>query len=353
MLAAQLTGLRTIAIAEIAAPRIAAADDVLVRVRAVGICGSDVHNYAAGGIGKRKVVYPFIPGHEAAGEVVAVGPGVTRVKSGDRVMIEPAHHCGACDQCLAGRFNTCRHIQFMSSAEELQGCMCELVVVPERNCFPFGDSLSFEQAAVVEPLSIAVYSVARSVPMGPQTAIAILGAGPIGLCTLLAARAAGARRFFVTDRLASRLAAARALGAGWTGNPEAGDVVAAIKAEEPLEMDVVFECCGQPEALDQAVDLLKPGGMLILTGIPEGSRIALCIDTLRRKETTIFNVRRQNACVERAIALIASGAVNVDALITHRVPLADAQRAFDLVADYADGVIKAMVVNETSGRLAI
>ncbi len=346
MIAAQLTGIRAIDIAEVADPRLGADDDVLVHVRAVGICGSDVHNYAEGGIGKRKVVYPFIPGHEAAGEVVAVGASVTHVKPGDRVMIEPAHHCGACDQCRTGRFNTCRKIQFMSSAEEMQGCMCEQVVVPARNCFPFSDAISFEQAAVVEPLSIAVYSVRQSVALNPGTAIAILGAGPIGLCTMLAARAAGGRRFFVTDRIASRLVLARTLGASWTGNPDNEDIVTAITDIEPLQMDVVFECCGKPEALDQAVDLLKPGGKLMLTGIPEGSRISLCIDALRRNEITIFNVRRQNECVAPAIDLVASGAVDVNPLITHRVPLTEAKRAFDLVADYADGVIKAMVVNE-------
>jgi len=343
MIAAQLTGIRALAIQPIAPPDPPGPGQVLVAVRAVGVCGSDVHNYAEGGIGARQVDYPFIPGHEAAGDVIATGPGVTRVRPGDRIAIEPAISCGDCDQCRAGRANTCRTIQFLSSAGELQGCMCEQIVIPEANCFPIPESLSYAAAAVAEPLSIAVYSVARSIPLTPDTRIGILGAGPIGLCTLLAAHAAGGRRIYVTDPIASRRETAAALGAVWTGDPHAEDVVDRIHALEPLELDVVFECCGQQAALDQAVDLLKPGGKLMIAGIPEGTRVSFDISSLRRKELTLFNVRRQCDCMEQAIELIASGAIDVAPLITHRIPLHEAKRAFDLVADYADGVIKAVV----------
>jgi L-iditol 2-dehydrogenase len=346
MIAAQLVGIRELVVGEFASPEIRRETDVLVDVKAVGICGSDVHNYAEGGIGKRKVDYPFIPGHEAAGVVSAIGSGVTHVKPGDRIMIEPAHHCGECDQCRAGRFNTCRKIQFMSSAAEIQGCMCERVVVPEQNCFRIPDSVTFEQAAVAEPLSIALYSVKQSIPMTPETPVAILGSGPIGLCTMLAAQASGGTRVFMTDKIPDRLELARELGAEWVGTPDSVDVVAELRKEMPLGFPVVFECSGDAEALDQAVELLAPGGMLVITGIPEGHRISLSIDTLRRNEITIYNVRRQNQTVAETIQLVADGVIDVDALVTHRVQLADAKRAFDLVADYADGVVKAMVVND-------
>ncbi len=345
MIAAQLTGIRALEVAQVAAPEPPGAHDVLVTVRAVGVCGSDVHNYAEGGIGARKIDYPFIPGHEAAGEVAAVGAAVTRVRPGDRVALEPAMSCGICDQCLAGRANTCRSIQFLSSAGELQGCMCEQVTVPESNCFKIPDAMSFEAAAAAEPLSIAVYSVAQSIPMGPETRIGILGAGPIGLCTLLAVRAAGGRHIYVTDRIDSRLALARQLGAVWTGNPDTDDIVEQVRACEPQELDVVFECCGQQAALDQAAELLKPGGRMMITGIPAGTRVSFDISRLRRQELTLTNVRRQCGCMEQAISLIADGTIDCQPLITHRIPLAEAKRAFDLVADYADGVIKAMVMN--------
>ncbi len=347
MQAAQLTGIRTLAINSIPAPEIRSSGDALVRIRAVGICGSDVHNYVEGGIGARKLVYPFIPGHEAAGEVVAVAEDVTTVSPGDRVMIEPAMHCGLCDQCRTGRFNTCRRIQFLSSAGELQGCMCEQIVVPARNCFRIPDGMSYEEAAVAEPLSIAIYSVRQSIALSPGTPVAILGAGPIGLCTLLAAREAGAERVYVTDRIPERLRMAEKMGACFTGNPDDPRLEARMLEGEPLGFPVVFECCGQQEALDQGTRLLRPGGKLVITGIPEGSRISLCIDLLRRNELTVYNVRRQNQCVDRALDMIATGKVDIKPLITHRVPLANAKDAFDTVAAYADGVIKAMVVNES------
>ncbi len=345
MLAAQLTGLKRIEVHDVSPPLITHAHEVRVAVRAVGICGSDVHNYLEGGIGVRRLVYPFIPGHEAAGEVTDIGQGVTRVRPGDRVMIEPAMHCGVCDQCLAGRFHTCRRIQFLSSAGELQGCMCEQVVVPEHNCFIMPAGLTFEQAALAEPLSIGIYSVKHSVAMDSTTPVAILGAGPIGLCTLLAARRAGARHIYVTDRIESRLAVAARLGAHCTVNPDRADAVADILKHAPLGLAAVFECCGQQDALDQGINLLKPGGKLIITGIPEGNRISFSIDLMRRNELTVYNVRRQNQCVEEAMGMIAAGAADTDALLTHRVALADAKRAFDMVATYADGVVKAMVIN--------
>jgi L-iditol 2-dehydrogenase len=346
MLAAQLTGIRQMEINNVPAPSPdPGPGEALVRVKAIGVCGSDVHNYLEGGIGTRKVAYPFIPGHEASGEVIAVGAGVKEVSPGDRVMIEPAMHCGQCDQCRVGRFNTCRKIQFLSSAGELQGCMCERITVPVHNCFRFPDGMSFEQAAAAEPLSIAVYSVKKSIPMSADTPVAILGCGPIGLCTLLAVLQAGAKRVYMTDRIPERLALAKRLGACWTGRPDEAAVEVQLIRQEPLGFPVVFECCGKQEAIDQGTRLLRPGGMLVITGIPEGSRISLCIDILRRNELTVYNVRRQNQCVKSALAMIADGTIDVAPLITHRFPLAQAKRAFELVADYADGVVKAMVTN--------
>jgi len=344
MKAAQLVGIRGLEVNDVDCPKIEKKTEVLVNVKAVGICGSDVHNYVGGGIGARKVVYPFIPGHEAAGEVAAVGSAVTKVKPGDRIMIEPAFHCGECDQCLAGRFNTCRKIQFMSSAGEMQGCMCEQVVIPEQNCFIIPDELSFEQAAVAEPLSIAYYSANRLADFSEDSPIAILGAGPVGLCTMLAAQARGCGKVYITDRIRERLDIAEKLGADFTGNPDEDEVVNLIGAAEPLGIPVVFECSGDADALDQAVEILAPGGMLVITGIPVGSRISLNIDLLRRKEITIKNVRRQNCAVEDTISLLAEGRVNVDGLITHRLSLDDAKGAFDLVAGYEDGVVKAMIM---------
>jgi threonine dehydrogenase-like Zn-dependent dehydrogenase len=148
----------------------------------------------------------------------------------------------------------------------------------------------------------------------------------------------------MTDRIDARLTLVRRAGADWAGNPDTGDVVAAITAREPAQLDVVFECCGKQEALDQAIDLLKPGGKLMLVGIPPTlERVSFLIDKLRHKEICIQNVRRQNHCVQPALDMITRGDFNVDVMVTHRFPFERTREAFDLVADYKDGVVKAMI----------
>jgi L-iditol 2-dehydrogenase len=159
----------------------------------------------------------------------------------------------------------------------------------------------------------------------------------------LAAKTQGATKIYVTDKIDARLKMAQRAGASWIGNPDKEDIVADIAAREPLLLDTVFECCGQQEALDQAVGILRPGGKLLVIGIPEVDRISFSIDAVRRKEICIQNVRRQNECMQPAIDMIESGKVDVDFMITHRFPLERTKDAFDIVADYRDGVVKAMI----------
>jgi len=316
MKAAQLTGIRRMSIREAPDPAIAAADDVLIRMGAVGVCGSDVHYYETGNLGGRHVEYPFSVGHEGSGTVAAVGPAVTRVRPGDRVAIEPAMVCGDCDQCRAGRPNTCRTIRFLGCPGEAAGCLSERLVAPERNCFPIPDGMSLEAAAFCEPLSIGIYAVDRSVELAGATAV-ILGAGPIGLSVM-----------------------------AWTGNPDVQDVVAALREREPLGVDVVFECCGRQEAIDQAVRLLKPGGKLVVLGIPEVERYTIDTAAFRHNELTLFYVRRQIERVPAALDWVGSGRIDVTPFVTHRFPLERAAEAFELVSAYRDGVVKAMILME-------
>ena len=345
MKAAQLTGLRQMEIRDVTDPEIAADDDVLIRMGAVGVCGSDVHYYETGNLGGRHVEYPFSVGHEGSGTVAAVGPAVTRVRPGDRVAVEPAIVCGACDQCRAGRPNTCRKIRFLGCPGEAAGCLSERLVMPERNCFPIPDGMSLETAAFCEPLSIGIYAADRSVELAGATAV-ILGAGPIGLSVMAAARTRGPKAIYATDKIDARLAVAGAAGAAWTGNPDVQDVVAAIREREPLGVDVVFECCGRQEAIDQAVQLLKPGGKLVVLGIPEVERYTIDTTAFRHNELTLFYVRRQNERVSAALELAGSGRLDVTPFVTHRFPLARAAEAFELVSAYRDGVVKAMILME-------
>jgi threonine dehydrogenase-like Zn-dependent dehydrogenase len=173
--------------------------------------------------------------------------------------------------------------------------------------------------------------------------IAILGFGPIGMSVLLPALAQGAEKVYVTDKINKRLEIAEKSGASWIGNPDTEDIVASIKEKEPLLLDAVFECCGKQEAIDQAIGILKPGGKLMIIGIPEFSRWSFDVDALRRKEITITNVRRQVGCVEPALEMMLNGMVDVSLMPTHRFGFDETQKAFELVADYRDGVMKAMI----------
>lgn len=342
MKAMALTGLRRMDMMDVPDPAIRGETDVLLRIGTIGVCGSDIHYYTEGRIGSQVVSYPYRVGHECSAIVEEVGRGVRALAPGDRVAVDPAVSCGACDQCRAGRFHTCRKLTFLGCPGQADGCMAERLVMPERSLFKVPAGMSLETAALVEPLSIGVYAVQQSIALAGR-AIAILGAGPIGLSIMLAAREAGARAIYVTDRIDARLAVAARNGADWAGNPDREDAVQAVAAREPLLLDAVFECCGKQEALDQAVALLKPGGKLMVVGIPSVDRISFSIDTLRRREICIQNVRRQNECVERTIELVAAGRIRPDFMITHRFGFARSKEAFDLVAAYADGVVKAMV----------
>jgi threonine dehydrogenase-like Zn-dependent dehydrogenase len=178
----------------------------------------------------------------------------------------------------------------------------------------------------------------------PENAkIAILGSGPIGLSCMAAAQAEHAKAIYMTDKIEQRMEVAQKAGAVWVGNPEKGDIVKAILEQEPLGIDVVYECAGEQSTLDEAIELLRPGGRVILIGAPRIERVSFIIDKLRRNEITLVNIRRQNNCTQQAIDLIASGKTKVDFMITHRFKFEQTQDAFCLVAEYRDGVIKALI----------
>jgi L-iditol 2-dehydrogenase len=300
----QLTGIRRMELSDVPQPEIRQDTDVLVRMQAVGVCGSDVHYYTTGKIGSQVVQYPFPVGHEGAGYVEKTGSAVHSLRAGDRIAIEPAMPCGECDQCLSGRPHTCRKLRFLGCPGQAGGCLSEYIVMPQDSCIPIPGAMSFEQAAISEPLAIGLYAARLAGDLRGKH-IAILGSGPIGLSVLAAAGLAGAETIHLTDKIDERLRIARQSGATATYNILHGDAVAGISRQEPRMLDLVFECCGQQEALDQAIQLLKPGGKLLIIGIPEFSRFSFPVDDLRRKEICIQNVRRQNGCDKEAVRVIA------------------------------------------------
>jgi L-iditol 2-dehydrogenase len=342
MKAMMLTGIRQMEMKNIPEPDVVKSNDVKIRMSVVGICGSDIHYYTRGQIGSQIVKYPFTVGHEGAGIVISTGKDVTKVKPGDYVAIEPAMPCHECDQCLSGRHHTCRKLRFLGCPGQAEGCLMEYIVMPEDSCFPLKGKLTPDNGSISEPLAIGVYSVKKSGPLRGLN-IGILGFGPIGMSVMLAAGTQDPGKIFVTDKIDERLSLALKTGKPHVFNPVNEDIVKRIQETDSRGLDVVFECCGQQEAFDQAIDILKPGGSLIVVGIPEFDRWSMNVEKTRRKEISIQFIRRQVNCVEPALEMMADGSVTIENMITHRFPLARTKEAFDLVAGYKDGVMKAMV----------
>jgi L-iditol 2-dehydrogenase len=343
MKAILLTAPKQMELREVPGPAIEKDTDVLLKIEKVGVCGSDVHYYETGRIGDQIIKeYPFIVGHECSATVKDIGSAVTKVKVGDEVVVDPAQPCYKCDQCKMGRENTCYNLRFLGTPGQGNGSLCEYIVMQQESCLPTNQTITLEQAALCEPFSVGVYAVKQS-GISAASKIAILGSGPIGLSCMAAAQAEGVKEIYMTDKLDYRVKTTKDAGAVWAGNPEKENIVEAILKHEPKGVDIVYECAGQQEALDEAVELLRPGGKIMLVGIPRQERVSFYIDRIRRKEITLINVRRQNDCAQKAADLIASGKADLDFMITHRFELGDTKAAFDMVAGYRDGVIKAMI----------
>ncbi|MGC9454229.1 MAG: zinc-dependent alcohol dehydrogenase [Phycisphaerae bacterium] len=342
MKAVFLTDIRRLELRDEPEPPAPGAGEVLLQVESVGVCGSDMHYYRSGRIGSQIIEYPWRVGHEFSARVLKRGEGVEGLPEGTRVAVDPLIVCGECDQCLSGREHTCRNQRFLGCPGQAPGCLAERVVMPAKCCFPVPETMTADQAALVEPMSIGLYAQRLS-GVSEGASVGILGSGPIGLCVLAALRSAGEHAIYTTDLLDNRLELAKQLGAGWTGNAGALDVVAEILRAEPKGLDVVFECAGEQETLDQAVELLAPGGKMMIVGIPPDDRVSFDMNHMRRKELTLQNVRRQNECMTPTVELMGDGTINIDSLVTHRFGIGQTADAFDMVADYRDGVVKAMI----------
>jgi L-iditol 2-dehydrogenase len=340
MRAALLTGPQHIEIAEVADPE-PGPTEVLVRIRSVGVCRSDAHYYTDGRIGDTLVQYPHILGHEPAGEVLAVGSEVRSVRPGERVAIEPAVSCGECEYCLSGRQNICPNVRFLATPP-YQGVFCELAAVPAHALIPMPDSVSFDEAALAEPLAIGLHAI-RLAQLMVGESVGIFGAGSIGLCVLLAARAAGAGRIVVTDPIEYRRRKALTLGADTAVDPTSADAREAI-AGGTRGLDATFEAAGEQQAVDDTIDCCRPGGRALIIGIPREDRLSFNAHPARRKELTIRNVRRSNGEAATVLDLIARRVLDVAPLATHRFPLERTDEALRLAVEFGDGVIKALIV---------
>jgi len=290
--------------------------EALVRVTAAGICGTDYRIWT----GERAVRYPLTPGHEFVGEVVGVGAGVSGIRTGDRVAVEPNWGCGSCDLCRDGQGNVC--LQRTAVGIDRDGGFAELVALPERACWPAPAGLDEDRLLLTEPLAVVVRAVGRAAPRAEETA-AVVGAGTLGLLALQVLRSRGCR-VLVVSRSDRRLSLARALGAEATVALGAGDAVAAARALSGRDgVDLVVETAGTAAAVEftlGAVGFVRPGGRVVLTGLPhEPARVETF--WLVRREIDVRGSMIYQGEFGEALALLARGAVDVTPLLTHRFPL--------------------------------
>lgn len=316
--------------------------EVLLRVAAVGVCGSDVHYFLEGRIGDQVVEAPLILGHEFSAWVAGLGEGVEGLKVGQLVAVDPAVPCGRCESCLHGHPNLCPAVEFCGTPP-VDGVFADYTVKPAENCFPLPEGIDAAEGALLEPLGIAIHTVDLA-HLKPGQTVAVLGAGPIGLLTAAVARVGGASVVYMTEPLASRREFALQYVADAALNPDETDVVAEImRLTGGRGVDVAFEAAGAAETPQQAAEVTCPGGKVVVVGIPADNTMTMRADIARRKGLTIKLVRRMKHTYPRAIRLVQSGAVDVRSLVTHRFPLERIGDAFELVARYGDGVLRAVI----------
>jgi L-iditol 2-dehydrogenase len=310
--------------------------EVLVEVRAVGVCGSDVHYYEHGRIGPYVVREPLILGHESGGVIVRQGPGATRHQIGQRVALEPGVPCGACQQCRTGRYNLCAEVRFFATPP-VHGAFANYVTIHQDFAFPLPDSVSDDAGALIEPLSVGIWACRKARLQGGERVL-VTGAGPIGLLAMQAALALGATRVTVTDVNPHRLELARRTGAARTV-----DLREQPLGDAGVEADVLLECSGHPAALADGIRSLRPAGVAVAVGMGPGEEATIPLALLQNRELTLTGTFRYANIYPTAIGLVAAGRVDVEAIVTGHYPLEEAEQALQASRQDPESV-KAVVV---------
>ncbi|WP_245685571.1 zinc-dependent alcohol dehydrogenase [Streptomyces yerevanensis] len=299
------------------------AGELLVRTTVVGVCGSDTH----AALGHHPFIdLPYRPGHEAVGVIASVGAGVEDFASGDRVLIEPNLYCGQCFQCRSGRYNICQELKVFGC--QTPGAMADLFTIPAARVHRVPGGMTDIEAALVEPLATPVHAVAKAGDLTGRTVV-VLGAGPIGLFTLIAARHAGAARIAVTDLMDGKRERALRLGADTALPADAPDLVEQVHAALGGPVDVVFDCVAREQSMAQATGLVAKGGHIVVVGVGAGGPTPIRLDLVQDREIRIEGTLMYTAEDYRtAISLISSGTIDVDEVVTATYGLEDAGKAF-------------------------
>ncbi len=294
--------------------------DVLIEVKAVGVCGSDVHYYEHGRIGSYIVREPLILGHEAAGVIVAAGANVSQQRIGERVAIEPGIPDGVCEQCRAGHYNLCPNVRFFGTPP-IDGAFANYVAIPESFAYHLPENMSNEEGAMIEPLSVGLWACRKAGLRGGDHVL-ITGAGPVGLLAMKVAFALGATSVTITDVSPSRLKAAQQFGATRTIN-----VAEQSLAQVPLNADVLLECSGNQQALIDGIRSLRPAGVAVAIGMNPGETLNVPLSFIQNREITLTGTFRYANTYADAIALVAAGHIDVKSIITGHYALKDAEQA--------------------------
>jgi L-iditol 2-dehydrogenase len=331
MKAVRLTGAGRLETSDEPMP-VASDGEVLIRVTAVGVCGSDLHWFAESGIGDARLEKPLVLGHEFAGEI-ASGP-----RKGQLVAVDPAIVCGHCEHCRDGNPNFCENGRFAGHGTH-DGALREYLAWPEACLFPVPSHFSAADAAMLEPLGVAIHSVdLGKIRVGAS--VGVFGCGPIGLLILAVARAAGAGTIVATDRLPHRVEMARAYGATVAVLADGqSERAAAHEATGGRGLDVAFEAAGDDDAVETAIDTVRSGARVVLAGIPSNDETHFVASTARRKGLTLKLVRRMKHVYPRAIELVDRGVVDVRSLVTHHFPLERTAEAFGVAARREGGKV--------------
>ncbi len=315
---------------------------VLIKIEYVGICGSDVHYYEHGRIGDFIVEEPIILGHECSGTVIEMGKGVEGFSIGDRVVPEPGFACNKCDYCKTGKYNLCEAMTFMATPP-VDGSFCEFLSYPADMVFKLPDNVSTEEGALIEPLAIGIYAVQRG-SVFPGARVLVLGAGCIGLVTMLAAKAYGASQVIITDVLDNRLEAAVKLGADFAVNTKRKnlhELIADVTGDTGV--DVVIDCVGISPTVNDAIDSCKKGGTIVLVGMGADGNVNINMNRAISKEIDFKTIFRYRNIFPTALKMVSDGKINIKDIVSHSYDFEDIAGAMEFVKNNKQDVVKAVI----------
>jgi len=318
-------------------------DDVLIRLDYVGICGSDMHLFENGFIGEKHVTDPIVLGHEPGGIVEAIGKNVTGLKPGDRVAVEPGIPCYRCDYCKSGKYNLCPKVYFYASLPVLEGCFAEYIAHPADLCFKLPDNVSTMEGAMMEPLAVGMHAAMQSGAQVGASAV-ILGAGAIGLLTMLSLKSMGVHDITVVDLVQNRLDKAKELGCAHTVNASEADTIDTVMALTNNEgADYVFETAGSEATILQTAKLTKRGGTIVLVGYTSSGKAQMQVNHIVDNEITIKTVFRYRNIYPKAIEAVSKGIIPLKAIVSDIFEFERIQEGMERAIQHKDKVTKCVI----------